>query len=183
MGASIARKLTRLGPRVLRHQLAQVCASSCLMTCFFMCRDSLSILKACSYIFYLLCASRSHGTLNSAVPDHNVWCCTLLFLCTLGLEKIRFCNLPLFFLLHSHFQYLNSQPTSPQHGFGTVLTTEKSVISGQQEVEHVEEHLVIIGCTNNVPAPSLFSNSSEVDTRNGWLLKIFGRNCPSSVKQ
>ena len=34
MGASVARKLTRLGPRVLRHQLAQVCASSCLMTCF-----------------------------------------------------------------------------------------------------------------------------------------------------
>ena len=34
MGASIARKRTRLGPRVLRHQLAQVCASSCLMTCF-----------------------------------------------------------------------------------------------------------------------------------------------------
>ena len=59
----------------------------------------------------------------------------------------------------------------------------KSVFSGQQEVEHVEEHLVIIGCTNNVPASSLFSNSSEVDTRNGWLLKIFGRTCPSSVKQ
>ena len=49
---------------------------------------------------------------------------------------------------------------------------QKSVFSGQQEVEHVEEHLVIIGCTNNVPAPSLFSNSSEVDTRNGWLLLI-----------
>ena len=41
---------------------------------------------------------------------------------------------------------------------------ENSVFfSGQQEVEHVEEHLVIIGCTNNVPAPSLFSNSSEVE--------------------
>ena len=34
MGASIARKLTRLGLRVLRHHPAQVCASSCLMTCF-----------------------------------------------------------------------------------------------------------------------------------------------------
>ena len=34
MGASIARKRTRLGPRVLRHQVAQVCASSCLLTCF-----------------------------------------------------------------------------------------------------------------------------------------------------
>ena len=33
MGASVARKLTCLGPRVLRHQLAQVCAS-CVMTCF-----------------------------------------------------------------------------------------------------------------------------------------------------
>ena len=47
------------------------------------------------------------------------------------------------------------------------INIEKSVFSGQQEVEHVEEHLVIIGCTNNVPAPSLFSNSSEVNTRNG----------------
>ena len=34
MGGSIARKLTRLERRVLRHQLAQVCASSCIMTCF-----------------------------------------------------------------------------------------------------------------------------------------------------
>ena len=29
MGASIARKRIRLGPRVLRHQLVQVCASGC----------------------------------------------------------------------------------------------------------------------------------------------------------
>ena len=50
---------------------------------------------------------------------------------------------------------------------------EKSVFSGQHEVEHVEEHLVIIGCTNNVPAPSLFSISSEVDTRNGSLPENF----------
>ena len=46
-------------------------------------RDSLSILKACSYIFYLICAAGSHVTWNSAVPDPNVWCCILLFLCTL----------------------------------------------------------------------------------------------------
>ena len=31
---SIARKRTRLGRGVLRHQLAQVCASSCIMSCF-----------------------------------------------------------------------------------------------------------------------------------------------------
>ena len=34
MEASIARKRTHLGRRVLRQQLAQVCASSCIMTCF-----------------------------------------------------------------------------------------------------------------------------------------------------
>ena len=34
MEASIARKWTRLGRRVLRHQLAQVCSSSCIMSCF-----------------------------------------------------------------------------------------------------------------------------------------------------
>ena len=34
MKASIARKRTRLGRGVLRHQLAQVCASSCIMSCF-----------------------------------------------------------------------------------------------------------------------------------------------------
>ena len=27
--------------------------------------------------------------------------------------------------------------------------------------------LIISGCTNNVPAPSLFSNSSKVESRNG----------------
>ena len=53
-------------------------------------RESLSILKACSYIFYLICASGSHVTWNSAVPDPNVWCCILLFLCTLGkMQKWR----------------------------------------------------------------------------------------------
>ena len=46
-------------------------------------RDSLSILKACSYIFYQKCFFGSHVTWNSAVPDPNVWCCILLILCTL----------------------------------------------------------------------------------------------------
>ena len=86
MEASIARKWTRLGRRVLRHQLAQVFAFSCIMTCFFMCRDGLSVLKACSYIFYLKWAFGRHVTWNSAVPDPNVWCCILLFLCTLGVS-------------------------------------------------------------------------------------------------
>ena len=56
---------------------------------FFMRRDGLSILKACSYIFYLICASGSHVTWNSAVPDPNVWCCILLFLCTLGTRRMQ----------------------------------------------------------------------------------------------
>ena len=34
MEASIARKRTRLGRSVLRHQLAQVCVSSFIMSCF-----------------------------------------------------------------------------------------------------------------------------------------------------
>ena len=80
-------------------------------------------------------------------------------------------------------QILRFRPLSRCPWCRASKTIEKSVFSGQQEVEHVEEHLVIIGCTNNVPAPSLFSYSSEVDTRNGWLLKIFGRTCPSSVKK
>ena len=46
-------------------------------------RDSLSILKACSYIFYLKWVFGSHVTWNSAVPDPNVWCYILLFLYTL----------------------------------------------------------------------------------------------------
>ena len=36
------------------------------------------------YIFYLKCAFASCVTWNSAVPDPNVWCCILLFVCTLG---------------------------------------------------------------------------------------------------
>ena len=52
-------------------------------------RDGLSILKGCSYIFYLICAFGSHVTWNSAVPDPNVWCCVLLFLCTLDTMHTR----------------------------------------------------------------------------------------------
>ena len=52
MGASIARKRTRLDRRVLRHKLAQVCASSCInYDLFFMHPNGLSVFKACSYIF------------------------------------------------------------------------------------------------------------------------------------
>ena len=54
---------------------------------FFMRRDGLSILKACSYIFYLKWVFGSHVTWNSAVPDPNVWCCILLFLCTLDVME------------------------------------------------------------------------------------------------
>ena len=50
---------------------------------FFMRRDGLSILKACSFIFYLRCAFGSHVPWNSAVPDPNMWCFIVLFLCTL----------------------------------------------------------------------------------------------------
>ena len=46
-------------------------------------RGGLSILKACSYIFYLKCAFGSHVTWNFAVLDPNVWCCILLSFCAL----------------------------------------------------------------------------------------------------
>ena len=52
-GASIARKCTRLGRRVLRHQPAQSLRLLLHYDLFFMRRDGLSILKVCSYIFYL----------------------------------------------------------------------------------------------------------------------------------
>ena len=58
------------------------------MTCVFMRRDGLSILKAWSYIFYPKCAFRSHVTWNSAVPDPTVWCCILLFLCSVLLMTV-----------------------------------------------------------------------------------------------
>ena len=45
---------------------------------FFMRRDGLSILKACSYISYLKWVFGSHVTWNSAVPVPNVWCCIVL---------------------------------------------------------------------------------------------------------
>ena len=61
MEASIARFRSQLGRRVLRHHLAQVWASSCIMThmscfsCAAIGSDGLLILKlkACSYIFSL----------------------------------------------------------------------------------------------------------------------------------
>ena len=39
--------------------------------------------KRARTFFYLKCAFQSHVTWNSTVPDPNVWCCILLFLCTL----------------------------------------------------------------------------------------------------
>ena len=59
---------------------------------FFMRRDGLSILKVCSYTFYLKWVFGSHVTWNSAVPDPNVWCCILLFLCTLALVQGGSCT-------------------------------------------------------------------------------------------
>ena len=46
-------------------------------------RDGLSILKACSYIFYLKWVFGSQVTWNFVVPDPNVWWWILLFLCIL----------------------------------------------------------------------------------------------------
>ena len=86
MGASIARKRTRLGRRVLRHKLAQGCAFSCIMTCFSCTGWSFDTQSVLVRIFTKYVPSRSFGshvTWNSAVPDPNVWCCILLFLCTL----------------------------------------------------------------------------------------------------
>ena len=56
MWASIEKRWTGFGCKVLRHQLAQACATSCIMNVFFMRCDGLSILKACSYILYHTCA-------------------------------------------------------------------------------------------------------------------------------
>ena len=88
MGAWIASKWTRLTPRVLRHQPAQVMHLLLPYDLFFRRRERLSILRACSYIFYLICAFGSHVTWNSAVPDPDVWCWIFLFLCTLASGRV-----------------------------------------------------------------------------------------------
>ena len=61
MGASVARKLTRLGPRVLRHQLAQVCASSCLMTCFSCAAIVFRYSKRARTFFTQVCLRKSYA--------------------------------------------------------------------------------------------------------------------------
>ena len=81
------QKRTRLGRRVLRHKLAQGCAFSCIMTCFSCAAMVFRYSKRARTFFTKYVPSRSFGghvTWNSAVPDLNVWCCILLFLCTLG---------------------------------------------------------------------------------------------------
>ena len=55
---------------------------------FFKRRDSLSIRKTCSYIFYLKWVFGSHVSWNSVVPDPNVWCCILLFLVLMSCIKL-----------------------------------------------------------------------------------------------
>ena len=91
MGASIARKRTGLGPRVLRHQLAQTCPTSCIMTCFFFfyalrwSSDTQSVLvhflpKLCLWIR----DSCDHDwVFRRAIPQCGLLH-VLLFLCTLG---------------------------------------------------------------------------------------------------
>ena len=83
MGGVDCKKTDSLGASSLTSPVSASLRFFLPYDLFFMRRDSLSILKACSYIFYLICASGSHVTWNSAVPDPNVWCCILLFLCTL----------------------------------------------------------------------------------------------------
>ena len=72
MGASFARKRTRLGRRVLRHELVPFLA----LWPVFMRGDGLSILKACSYIFLpnmCLCVA-SEVTLLEIPPCQTPMC-------------------------------------------------------------------------------------------------------------
>ena len=59
----------------------------CIMTCFSCAAMVFRYSKRARTFFTKYVPSRSFGghvTWNSAVPDPNVWCCILLFLCTLG---------------------------------------------------------------------------------------------------
>ena len=65
---------------------SQACAFSCIMTCFTCAAMVFRYSKrarTCFTKYVPLRSFGSHVTWNSAVPDPDVWCCILLFLCTL----------------------------------------------------------------------------------------------------
>ena len=70
-----ARKWTGLGNRVLRHQPAQGCVTSCMLTCFSCAAMVFRYSQRARtfFFFYLKCAFENHVTRNSAVPDPSVW--------------------------------------------------------------------------------------------------------------
>ena len=75
--ASIVRKRTRFGPRVLRHPLAQVHASSFLMTCFSCAAMVFRFSKRARTYFAKCVPSKGMLKFRRARP-------ILLFLCTLA---------------------------------------------------------------------------------------------------
>ena len=98
-------------------------------------RGSLLILKACSYIFYLICASGSHVTWNFAVPDPNVWCCILLFLCTLDDRHdsmMHMTSSPSLVCLCGHYSEAPS-PMAKRRGRHTEVPSYEEFVSDDSE--------------------------------------------------
>ena len=83
------KKTDSLGAWSLTSQASAGCAFSCIMTCFSCAAMVFRYSKRARTFFTKYVPSRSFGghvTWNSAVPDPDVWCCILLFLCTLGIS-------------------------------------------------------------------------------------------------
>ena len=109
MGASIARKRTRLGPiaRVLRHKLAQGCASSSIMTCFSCAAMVFRYSKRARTFFTW--NGRSEVTLLGIPPCQTPMCgvaysCSYVLLITWSLRMKCFEQR---FITYSHWMYVS----------------------------------------------------------------------------
>ena len=81
MGVSIARKRTPLRHRVLRHQLAQVYASSCIMTCFSWAAMVFPYSKhACTIFLTKTCLRKSCRLLEN--PQCQTQMCSVAYSCS-----------------------------------------------------------------------------------------------------
>ena len=86
------KKTDSLGAWSLTSQASAGCAFSCIMTCFSCAAMVFRYSKRARTFFTKYVPLRSFGghvTWNSAVPDPNVWCCIVLFLCTLAYHMSR----------------------------------------------------------------------------------------------
>ena len=94
MGASIARKRTHLGRRVLRHKVAQGCAFSCIMTCFSCTGWSFDTQSVLVHFLPNMCLRVASEVTLLEIPPCQTPMCGVAYSCSYVLLIILISHLP-----------------------------------------------------------------------------------------